>query len=334
MSQRISGKTIVITGATAGVGRALARELAARGANLALIARGKERLDATQAELSVNGNAVLAICADVADAARVDAAADRVERALGPIDVWINNAMVTVLSPVARMTADEYERVTSVTYLGAVHGTLSALRRMRRRDAGHIIQIGSALAYRAIPLQSAYCAAKHAMRAFTDSLRSELIHDGSGIDLTMVQLPAVNTPQFDWCRTRLPNQPQPVPPIYQPEVIARAVAEIVGTSRRELWIGGSTVKTVWGSRLASGFLDHYLAKKGYAGQQTDESVDPDRKDNLFEPLAGDPGAHGRFDSSAKKESAAAWLAAHRALWASAAAAVVLFAAAGGAYFLL
>lgn len=334
MSVDISGKVVVITGGSAGVGRAIAREMASRGARIALIARGEDRLAATRDELQSHGAEVIAISADVADATRVESAAERVERDLGPIDVWINNAMVTVLSPVAEMSAEEYDRVTRVTYLGAVHGTLSALARMRPRNAGHIIQIGSALAYRAIPLQSAYCAAKHAMRGFTDSLRSELIHDGSAINLTMVQLPAVNTPQFGWCRTRLDHQPQPVPPIYQPEVIARSVADIALTSRREVWLGGSTIKTVWGSRLASAFLDHYLAKKAYSGQQTEERIDPSRPDNLHSPLPGDPGAHGQFDERARSESAAAWLAVHRAVWASAAAVmVVAMLVVGGAFWL-
>ncbi|MEZ4233968.1 MAG: SDR family oxidoreductase [Polyangiaceae bacterium] len=311
MQQDLRGKVVVITGASAGVGRAIAVELGQRGASVALIARGLDRLQVLQASLRAAGVAALAVVADVSDAKQVETAATQVEAALGPIDVWINNAMVTVLSPVAEMTAREYEQVTRVTYLGVVHGTLSALARMKPRNAGHIIQIGSALAYRAIPLQSAYCAAKHAIRGFTDSLRCELLHDNANIQLTMVQLPAVNTPQFSWCRTRLSHQPQPVPPIYQPEVVARSVAAIVGQDRREVWVGTSTWKTIWGSRFLSGLLDRYLADKGYSGQQTREPIEPDREDNLFEPLSGDYGAHGRFDDRATNSSPAAWLAAHR-----------------------
>ncbi len=314
MQSTLEGRVVVITGASAGVGRAIATELGRQGAKVALLARGNAGLLAAREEIVALGSTALPIVTDVSESEQVESAADRVEAELGPIDVWINNAMVTVLSPATAMSADEYDRVTRVNYLGTVYGTLAALRRMRPRDQGHVIQIGSALSYRAIPLQSAYCASKYAIRGFTDSLRSELYHDRSSILLTMVQLPAVNTPQFDWCRTRLPERPQPVPPIYQPEVIARAVAGIIGKDRREVWIGGSAVKGIWGSRLASGMLDHYLGEKGYEGQQVDGEPEPPRADNLFHPLPGDHGAHGRFDDRAREYSIEAWFAVHRGAW--------------------
>jgi NAD(P)-dependent dehydrogenase (short-subunit alcohol dehydrogenase family) len=292
----------VITGASAGVGRALARELAAEGWGLGLLARGHEGLIATQREAWALGVPAIAIPTDVADEQAVEHAAELVERELGPIDVWINNAMVTVLSPVEQLTPDEMRRVTEVTYLGAVWGTMAALRRMRPRDRGHIIQVGSALAYRAIPLQAAYCGAKHAMRGFTDSLRSELLHAKSNIALTMVQLPAMNTPQFSWCRTRLERHPQPVPPIFEPEIAARVIAGSIGKRRREINVGIPTVKAILGSKVVPGYADLKLAKDAYGDQQSDQPLSPDRRDNLFEPVPGDFGAHGIFGDQSKKDS--------------------------------
>ena len=287
------------------------RELATHGARIGLIARGIDGLAATAEEVKTLGGEPLVLQLDVSDARAVNAAADEVVARWGHIDVWINNAMASVLSPIAEMTADEIARVTDVTYLGAVHGTLAALRHMRPRDAGTIIQIGSALAYRSIPLQSAYCAAKAAMRAFTDSLRSELIHDKSKIEVTMVQLPAVNTPQFTTLRNRMGKHAMPVPPIFQPEVIAKAIMHVIDHPTRELWIGASTLKAILGQRVAPGLLDRYLASRGYDGQLTDE-LPPTWTDSLYAPLPGDRGAHGDFDAIANTRSVELWLRTHRA----------------------
>lgn len=300
--ERRQARVIVLTGASAGVGRATALELARPGVSLALIARGSDGLEAARTEVEQRGARASVHSLDVADAAAVEQAAERIEHELGPIDAWINNAMVTVLAPVAELSAADLRRVTEVTYFGVVHGTMSALKRMLPRDRGSIVQVGSALAYRGIPLQAAYCGAKFAIRGFTDSLRSELIHDGSGVRVSMVQLPALNTPQFGWCRTTLAHQPQPVPPIFQPEVAARAIAEALRTGRRELWVGGPTVKAILGSRFVSGYLDHYLARHGYDAQHTDARLPAQRADNLYEPVPGDHGAHGIFDRRAKARS--------------------------------
>jgi short-subunit dehydrogenase len=292
----------VVTGASAGVGRAIARALGARGDRVTLIARGPRRLEQARQEIESLGGEALVFPADVADAAAVAHAAAATEERFGPIDLWVNNAMVSVFSPVRQMRVEEYRRVTEVTYLGAVHGTLAALERMLPRDRGVIIQIGSALAYRAIPLQSAYCAAKHALQGFTESLRSELYHDGSRVRVTMLQLPAVNTPQFDWVRSRLPHRAQPVPPVYQPEVIADAVLYAAEHEREEMYLGMSAVKAIVGNRIMPRLLDHYLGRTGYASQQTDVPEDPGRPDNLWEPVEGDFGAHGRFDAIARDRS--------------------------------
>ena len=297
---------VVITGASAGVGRATVREFARHGAWLGLIARDRTRLEAAAKEVESAGGRALVLTTDVADDGQVEAAAESVERHLGPIDVWINNAMVSVLSPALEMTPEEFRRVTDVTYLGYVYGTLAALRRMRPRNRGVIVQVGSALAYRAIPLQSAYCAAKHAVQGFTESLRSELIHDGSRIHLTSVQLPAVNTPQFSWIKTRMPRHPQPVPPIYQPEVIAHAIYWAAHHRRREVSVGWPTVQAILGDKFIPGLLDHYLAWIGYDAQQTAQPIPPDRPNNLFEPLPGDYGAHGRFGEGARRASVQFW----------------------------
>jgi NAD(P)-dependent dehydrogenase (short-subunit alcohol dehydrogenase family) len=279
---------------------------------VALLARGADALAATRAEVEARGGRALVLPVDVADADAVEAAAAKVEEQLGPIDVWVNNAMVTVFAPVREIDASEYRRVTEVTYLGVVYGTLSALRRMRGRDRGVIVQVGSALAYRGIPLQSAYCAAKHAIQGFNESLRCELMHEDSAVRVTMVQLPALNTPQFDTVRTRLPRHPRPVPPIYQPELAAEAiVAAAHSPARREWWVGASTAFALLGNAVAPGVADRYLARSGYDSQQTDEQLPAGRPDNLFEPLAGDRGARGDFDSQAHAGSAQWQLTRHR-----------------------
>jgi short-subunit dehydrogenase len=299
----------VITGASAGVGRATARAFAERGAKLGLLARSDKGLEAARAEAGT----ALAIPTDVSDPAAVEQAAERVEAELGPVDVWINNAMATVFSPFTKLSADEFRRATEVTYLGTVHGTMAALRRMVPRDRGTIVQVGSALAYRSIPLQSAYCGAKAAVRGFTDSVRCELLHDRSRVHVTMVQLPALNTPQFDLARTRLPRHPRPVPPIFEPEVAAEAIVWAASQRRREIYVGGSTVLAVVGQRIAPRLGDLYLAKRGYDVQMTDDPVDESRPDYLYEPVPGDHGAHGHFDAEARRRSLQLSLTKHR-LW--------------------
>lgn len=321
------GEVVVVTGASAGVGRATVREFARRGARVALIARGLDGLEATRREVEDLGGRALVLPLDVSDAEAVERAAERVERELGPIDVWVNNAMVSVFSPVREMRPEEYRRVTEVTYLGYVHGTLAALKRMLPRDRGRIVQVGSALAYRGIPLQSAYCAAKHAVQGFMDSLHAELLHEGSNVRVTMVQLPAMNTPQFSWVKSRLPREPQPVPPIYQPEVGARAVYWAAHNERRELYVGWPTVTAVVGDKVAPGVADWYLSKAGYDAQQSDAPVAPDRRDNLWEPLRGDHGARGRFDEQASESSLQLWATTHRGLFALAGVGALLGAAA-------
>lgn len=304
-------EVVVVTGASAGVGRAVVRELARRKASIGLLARGLDGLEGARAEVEAAGGRALVLPTDVADPDQVEAAAAAVEDELGPIDIWINNAMVTVFSPVREMTPADYKRVTEVTYLGSVYGTLAALKRMLPRDAGTVVQVGSALAYRSIPLQSAYCAAKHALLGFTDSLRTELIHDGSRVHVTMVHLPAVNTPQFKWSKARLPHEPQPVGTIYQPEVAAEAIYYAAHHRRREIWVGGSTVVAIAGDKLAPGVGDRYLGEKGWEGQQTGEPISPERRDNLYEPVPGDHGAHGPFDERATDRSFELWATKHR-----------------------
>lgn len=304
-------KNVVITGASAGVGRATALEFGRHKARIGLIARGAERLEACKEEIEKLGGKALVLPCDVADAAAVDKASDAMMREFGSIDVWVNNAMTSVFSPIEEMTAEEFKRVTDVTYLGVVYGTLAALRHMRRRDAGTIVQVGSALAYRSIPLQSAYCAAKHAIAGFTDSLRCELIHKGSKIRVTMVQMPALNTPQFAWVKSRLPRKAQPVPPIFQPEVAARAIYFAAYHHRRELYVGSSTIAAILGQKIVPGLLDFYLGKTGYDSQQHDGAEDPGRPNNLFEPVVGNFAAHGAFDERASTCSPALWLSMHR-----------------------
>ncbi|HEX4025766.1 MAG TPA: SDR family oxidoreductase [Steroidobacteraceae bacterium] len=304
-------RVVVITGASAGVGRAAALQFARHGANLALIARNREALEAARAQAESYGVRALVLPLDVADADAVERAAQTVEAQLGPIDVWVNDAMVTVFSPVSMLQPEEVRRVTEVTYLGTVHGTLAALRRMLARNRGVIVQVGSALSYRAIPLQAAYCGAKFAIRGFTSALRTELLHTGSRVHVTMVQMPAVNTPQFDWCRTRLAGRPRPVPPVFDPEVAARAIYWSARHRRRELFVGGSTVAAIWGNRLVAPLLDHYLARTAYASQVSREPVQPDRPDNLWKPVPGDRGARGRFTAGSYQRSTQLWLTTHR-----------------------
>jgi NAD(P)-dependent dehydrogenase (short-subunit alcohol dehydrogenase family) len=295
-------RVVVVTGGTAGLGRAVARGFAHRGDKVAVLARGENRLRQTEAELNESGPGGLALMVDVADADAVEAAAGRIESELGPIDVWVNNAMTSVFAKVRDLTPEEVKRVTEVCYLGAVNGTLCALRRMLARDQGVIIQVGSALAYRAIPAQAAYCGAKHALRGFTDSLRTELLADRSGVKVTSVHLPAMNTPQFDWVRNKLGRRAQPVPPIFQPEVAADAIVAVADDPSREVWVGGPTWATVLGNKLIPGLLDRYLGAKGIGSQLTQEPLDPTRPDNLFAPVEGDYAAHGRFDEDAKPSS--------------------------------
>jgi NAD(P)-dependent dehydrogenase (short-subunit alcohol dehydrogenase family) len=308
---RLDGKVAAVTGASAGVGRAAARELARRGARVALLARAEERLESARRDIEADGGRALAVPVDVSDATRVDEAASVVERELGELDLWVNGAMAAVLADVVETTPEEFRRVTEVTYLGSVYGTMAALRRMVPRDRGTIVQVGSALARRGIPLQASYCGAKHALEGFLDSLRCELLHRRSNVTVTTVQLPGVNTPQFGWVRTRLPRHPRPVAPVYQPEVAGRAIAWAAARPRRELWVGRSTVWTILAGTVAPGAMDRYLAKTSYDAQQADWPLEPRRDDNLFHPPAGDPGAHGPFDDEARDRSPQLWLNAHR-----------------------
>jgi len=300
-------EVVVVTGASAGVGRAVVRRFAREGAHIGLLARGLDGLEGARRDVETLGGKALVCQADVADAAAVEGAAARVEAEFGPIDVWINNATTSVFSPIKEMQPEEFKRVTEVTYLGVVYGTQAALKRMLSRDRGMILQVGSALAYRAIPLQSAYCAAKHAIQGFTESLRCELINDGSNVHVTIVNLPAVNTPQFGWNKTRLPNHPQPVPPIYQPEVAAEAIYFAAHARRREMSVGMPTVVAIYGNKIAPGLGDYYLGSQGYESQQTEEPIEPNRPDNLWEPIAGDHGAHGIFDERASAFSPQLWV---------------------------
>ncbi len=303
----------MITGASAGVGRAAAHEFAREGARIGLIARGHAGLEGAKREVQELGGEALVLPCDVADAGAVEAAAEEVENQFGPIGVWVNDAMASVFSPVKEMSAEEFKRVTDVTYLGFVYGTLAALKRMLPRDSGVIIQVGSALAYRGIPLQAAYCAAKHAIQGFCDSLRCELIHDHSNVRVTMIQMPALNTPQFSWVKSRLPRKAQPVPPIYQPEVAARAIVYASDHPRREIYVGLPTVEAIVGNKIAPAALDHYLAHNCYAAQQTNEPEDPNRPNNLWEPVDAerDHGTHGTFDERASSWTPQLWTDLHR-----------------------
>jgi NAD(P)-dependent dehydrogenase (short-subunit alcohol dehydrogenase family) len=308
MSTSAKREVVVITGASAGVGRATVREFARHGACIGLLARGQAGLEGARRDVEELGGRALVLPTDVSDSDAVERAAEAVEREFGPIDIWVNDAMCSVFSPVKEMKPEEYKRVTEVTYLGFVYGTLAALKRMLARDRGMIVQVGSALAYRGIPLQSAYCGAKHAIQGFTESLRAELIHDHSNVRITMVQMPALNTPQFDWVKSRLPRKPQPVPPIYQPEIAANAIYHAAHHYRREWYVGGSTAIVITGNKLFPGFGDWYLAQQGYGAQQYDGTVSPDRRDNVFHPVddASDFGAHGDFDDRATDFSWQVW----------------------------
>ena len=309
-------KIVVVTGASAGVGRATVEEFAKRGYDVALLARDPERLERAAAELRfAHGVRALAIPTDVADADAVEAAAAETEAELGPIDVWVNVAMATVFAPVSKLTAAEVERGTRVTYLGQVHGMMAALSRMRRRNRGTIVNVGSALAYRSVPLQSVYCGAKAAIRGFTDSLRSEIIHDRLDVHLTTVDLPAVNTPQFDWAMNKMGVKAKPVAPIFEPEVPARAIFFAATHRRREVWVGFPTVKAILANRIAPGLIDRYLASAGYTGQLTHEALPADAPANLFKAVPGNYGAHGRFDSRSKTGSWEMYTDRHRtAFW--------------------
>ena len=308
MSER---KVVVVTGASAGLGRAIVRRFADEGADIGLIARDRTRLEETRAEVEARGGRALVLPLDVANAGAVERAAETVEQELGPIDIWVNNAMLTVYSPIREMKPEEFQRITDVTYLGYVYGTLAALHRMLPRDRGVIIQVGSALARRSIPLQSGYCAAKHAILGFTESLRSELIHDKSNVRVAMVQMPAMNTPQFDWVKSRMDHRPQPVPPIFQPEVGAEAVAYAAAHDvGRELMVAWPTLKAAWGEKALGGALDHYIADRAWEGQQTEQPAIKDRPNNLWSPVPGDYAAHGRFDDRSKTFSAELWMRTH------------------------
>ena len=325
----MANEVVVVTGASAGLGRAIARHFGSKGGSVGLLARGVDGLEGAKREIEAAGGSALVLPTDVADADAVEAAAAKVEEQFGPIDIWVNNAMTSVFSPVKEMKADEYKRVTEVTYLGVVYGTLSALKRMLPRDRGTIVQVGSALAYRSIPLQSAYCAAKHAISGFTDSLRCELFHDHSNVRITMVQMPALNTIQFDWVKSRLKRRAQPVPPIFQPEVGAKAVYWAAHHNRREVFVGMPTVAAIEGNKIAPGLLDRYLGKTGYDSQQTSEPEDPNRPNNLWEPVSGDHGAHGRFGDRSHPRSYELWATRHRN-WIAAAVCTL----AGAGYFAL
>ncbi|HLX58272.1 MAG TPA: SDR family oxidoreductase [Ktedonobacteraceae bacterium] len=312
---KIKPEVVVVTGASAGVGRAIVQAFAKRGACIGLLARGHKGLEGARRDAEVAGGQALVIPTDMADADQVEAAAAKVEETFGPIDIWINVAMTSVFSPVKEMKPEEYKRVTEVTYLGYVYGTLAALGRMLPRDKGRIIQIGSALAYRGIPLQSAYCGAKHAIQGFTESLRCELDHDKSHVKISMVELPAVNTPQFGWVKNRLPRKAQPVPPIYQPEVIADAVAYVADHYRRQLFVGLSTVIVIQANKIVPGFGDWYLGRTGFKSQQTSQPADPNAPNNLWKPVDDDKdyGAHGAFDEKAIDKSWQVWADTHRGL---------------------
>ncbi len=309
---RASAESVVVTGASAGVGRAVAHEFARRGARVALLARDEKGLEQASSEVDSLGGEALPIPTDVAYADQVEQAARQAEDRFGAIDVWVNDAMATIFAPFTEISAEEFTRATQVTYLGAVYGTMAALKRMVPRDRGTVVQVGSALSYRAIPLQAAYCGAKFGMRGFTDSVRTELMHNGSNVWITMVQLPAVNTPQFNWCRTRLPRHPQPVPPIYQPEVPASAIYHAAHKRRRELYCGFPAVKAIVGNKLAPRLGDWYLSRNGFDSQQVqDLPVSPDRPDNLFEPVPREASTHGRFDGQARTRSLQLWATTHR-----------------------
>jgi len=310
-AQQYNNKVVVITGATGGVGRATAHAFAKQGAAIALLARGKQQLEATRNEVEALGGSALCIPVDVADPDAVEAAAEEVENTLGPIDVWINNAMASVFAPVVKISPAEYRRVTEVTYLGQVYGTMAALKRMRPRNSGSIVLVGSALAYRGIPLQSAYCGAKHGIEGFYDSLRCELLHENSKINTCMVQLPAMDTTQFGWVLSRLPNKPRPMGKIYEPEVAARAILFAAAHNRRSVWVGRTTYQAIIGNKLSPTYADHVLARTAFKGQQTDQPDDPNRPNNVWQPIEEDRGTHGGFTKKAAHNSVTLWMQMHR-----------------------
>jgi NAD(P)-dependent dehydrogenase (short-subunit alcohol dehydrogenase family) len=314
--QNRTSRVAVVTGASAGVGRAVARRFGELGWDVGLLARGPDGLDAAVDEIVAAGGRALAVPTDVSNPEEVERAADEIERRLGPIDVWVNNAMVSVFAEFVDIHPDEFEQVTRVSYLGYANGTREALKRMLPRDRGVIVQVGSALAERAIPLQSAYCGAKHAIEGLTEAVRVELLHRGSNVRIALVQLPAVNTPQFDWSLSKMPNMPMPVPPIYQPEVVARAIVHAAMHPRKELWVGGRNALGIMANRLVPGLLDHYLAWTGYEAQMTPQPDPGDRPSNLWKALSGDRGAHGRFDDQAHAVAPQVWLAEHRGVLAA------------------
>lgn len=302
---------VVVTGASAGLGRAIARAFAEDGADVALLARDADRLKSARAEMESLGRRAFDAVVDMSDHQAVEDAAAKVEAELGDIDVWVNNAMVSVFAPLVEISPADFARVTEVTYLGYVYGTMAALRRMRSRDKGVIIQIGSALAYRAIPLQSAYCGAKHAIEGFTESLRSELLHEKSGVRVTTVHMPALNTPQFHWVKTDLEKHPQPVPPIFDPHAAACAVVHAAHKPRREYWFTAATARAILANRVVPGLLDRYLGRYGIDSQKSDRPIEPDRPDNLYNTVPGDYGAKGEFTSQEKSRSLQWWATVHR-----------------------
>ncbi len=322
MSNTFKDKVVVITGASGGVGRATAWEFAKQGAKVVLLARGIKQLEGTKKEVEDLGGKALTIPTDVADAKQVEAAAEQAEREFGPIDVWVNNAMNSVFAPFKDITPDEFKRVTEVTYLGQIYGTMSALKRMIPRNKGSIVLVGSALAYRGIPLQSAYCGSKHGIQGFYDSLRTELMHDKSKIKICMVQLPAMNTTQFGWVLSKLPNKPRPMGKVYQPEVAAKAIVFAAQHNRRTVWVGYPTYEAIIGNKIAPWYADIVLAKTGFDGQQTDEPADPNRKNNVWEPVDEDRGAYGAFKDITHNKSYTLWAGIHRNIVRSVAAALV------------
>ena len=307
MSQRIA----VVTGGSAGLGRAVVRELASRGWDIAVLARGEDGLAGAVADIEAIGQRAVGISTDVADREAVESAASRVETELGPIDLWVNCAMVGVFGEFLSTDPADFERATQVNYFGFVNGTRAALSRMVPRDSGHVIQVGSALAHRGIPLQASYCAAKHAVQGFTESVTTELIHNGSAVNISTVDMPALNTIQFNWVKSQLPHHPMPVAPIYEPEVGARAIAAVADKPRRRTWVGEPTVGTVLGNRFAAGFMDWFLARSGYDGQQAPQKTEPMLPTNLYEPVAGDQGSTGIFSDQAHSVSPQVWAISHR-----------------------
>lgn len=304
-------EVVVVTGSSAGVGRATAQAFAKRGARVALLARNHDGLEGAKTEVESLGGKALPVLTDVSDPDAVEAAAQKVEEELGPIDVWVNVAIAVIFAPFKEIPAEDFKRSTEVCYLGAVYGTMAALKRMIPRDRGTIVQVGSALSYRSIPLQSAYCGAKHAIRGFTDSVRVELMHEGSNVHITMVQLPAVNTPQFDLSKTLLPRHPQPVPPIFQPEIPAEAIYWAAHHKRRETFLGSSSLKAIYGNKIAPWFADWYLSRTGFDSQQTDQPVDRNRPNNLYGTVPGDHGAHGSFGEQSIESSPQLWATKNR-----------------------